>query len=272
MTWTEATKDLRKDLHTKAYEAALKPLMAAAVKAGKRTALQGPTPGMEEKARNRARFVAISALAKMSEHEGVRNPLHDDAEWGPNATKSTAPKADSDVEALVAWLATQEWSDFATSLASQYQERGSLSPKQLAAGRKMKATMDAKAKAKAAKPAPKATVIDLTDLPSGYYAVPGGDTRLKVRVAHGKPGSKWDGWTFVSDGAEYGARTNYGSQRPGGSYSGKIGSELEAILAAPEAAQRAYGQLTGTCGRCGRLLEDENSIANGIGPVCANLW
>lgn len=30
-----------------------------------------------------------------------------------------------------------------------------------------------------------------------------------------------------------------------------------------------YGQLYGICGRCGRLLNDEKSIAAGIGPVCA---
>jgi hypothetical protein len=35
-----------------------------------------------------------------------------------------------------------------------------------------------------------------------------------------------------------------------------------------EAARRAYGQLIGCCGRCGRTLTDETSRAFGIGPDC----
>jgi len=31
-----------------------------------------------------------------------------------------------------------------------------------------------------------------------------------------------------------------------------------------------YGQITGTCCNCGRLLTNEESIANGIGPICAS--
>lgn len=32
---------------------------------------------------------------------------------------------------------------------------------------------------------------------------------------------------------------------------------------------KAYGRLYGTCIRCGRTLTDEDSIAAGIGPICA---
>jgi hypothetical protein len=31
---------------------------------------------------------------------------------------------------------------------------------------------------------------------------------------------------------------------------------------------KAYGQVTGTCCVCSRRLTDENSISNGIGPIC----
>jgi hypothetical protein len=123
-----------------------------------------------------------------------------------------------------------------------------------------------------AKPAKVETGLDLSELPSGYYAVPGGDTRLKVRVAHGRLGTRWEGWTFVSDGAEYGQRKRYGSQAPGSTYKGDIEAELRQIVADPREAQAAYGRLTGTCGACGRPLEDETSVAAGIGPVCAEKW
>lgn len=107
---------------------------------------------------------------------------------------------------------------------------------------------------------------DLRDVPGGTYAVPGGDTRLKVSIRHGK--GKWAGVIFVDDGAAYGSRTNYGRQN-GAAYSGKIVEELTIIAADPEAAAAAYGKLHGTCGLCGRTLEDEASIERGLGPVCA---
>lgn len=38
----------------------------------------------------------------------------------------------------------------------------------------------------------------------------------------------------------------------------------------PEAASKRYGRELGHCGVCGRTLTDENSRANGIGPICAD--
>jgi len=110
--------------------------------------------------------------------------------------------------------------------------------------------------------------LDLSELPKGTYAVPGGETRLKVTIS--KPGarSKWEGWTFVSDGAEYGSQKRYGKQAPGSIYVGEIQDELAKILADPQEAAAEYGRITGTCGLCNRPLEDEDSVARGIGPVC----
>ena len=77
------------------------------------------------------------------------------------------------------------------------------------------------------------------------------------------------GWIFVKDAAVYGAGTRYGSQKPGAMYQGKIVDALQAILDDPQAAQVEYGKLTGRCGVCHRPLEDEESVARGIGPICA---
>jgi SWI/SNF-related matrix-associated actin-dependent regulator of chromatin subfamily A-like protein 1 len=111
--------------------------------------------------------------------------------------------------------------------------------------------------------------LDLTGLPAGMYAVPGGDTRLKVRVDVPTTG-RGEGWVYVSDGAVYGQRQEYGRQAPGGLYYGLIHSQLAAILADPKAASAAYGKLTGHCGVCGAHLENEQSLDRGIGPVCAS--
>lgn len=113
--------------------------------------------------------------------------------------------------------------------------------------------------------------LDLSNLPSGRYAVPGGDTRLKIRVDNVEKG-KWAGWVFVKDGAAYGNEKRYGAQRPGQTYQGEVEDALRTIAADPKAATVAYGRLVGRCGVCGRRLEDEASVEAGIGPVCAETF
>lgn len=113
--------------------------------------------------------------------------------------------------------------------------------------------------------------IDISSL-KGYYAVPNGDTRLKLCVRRPGKNSRYHGWTFVDDGAAYGSRQTYGKQAPEGTYQGKVQDALRAILENPLEAQKAYGKLTGTCGYCGRILEDPESVAAGIGPICAGKY
>ena len=110
--------------------------------------------------------------------------------------------------------------------------------------------------------------LDLSSLPSGRYAVPGGDSRLKLQIDNVSKG-KWEGWVFVKDAAEYGQQKRYGKQAPGSRYVGDVEDALAAILADPKAAAGAYGHLVGRCGVCNRTLEDEHSVELGIGPVCA---
>lgn len=100
------------------------------------------------------------------------------------------------------------------------------------------------------------------------FGVPGSDTRLKVQVKFVDRG-RWAGFVFVSDGAEYGASKRYGRQAPGKAYDGEIVAELTAILADPQAAVTRYAELTSRCGVCNAPLEDEASVARGMGPVCA---
>ena len=44
---------------------------------------------------------------------------------------------------------------------------------------------------------------------------------------------------------------------------------LYAIAENPLEAAIKYGRLTGNCACCGRTLTDKNSVAAGIGPICA---
>lgn len=132
------------------------------------------------------------------------------------------------------------------------------------------------ATAPAARPAPTST-LDLGALPTpidagyakvGRYGVPNSESRLKVSIEKPVDG-KWEGWIFVKDAAEYGEHQRYGSQAPGKFYRGSIEDELRAILADPQAAAARYGQLTSTCGMCGRALETQESVERGLGPHCA---
>ena len=158
------------------------------------------------------------------------------------------------------------WSSFYRSLLESLVKFGSLTEGQLAAIQK---GMAKQAEKDAAQAISVASGLDLSALPLGRYAVPSGDTRLKVRVSRAGKNSSWFGTIFVDDGAEYGQRRNYGRQKPGQAYSGQIEDELKAIAADPKAAMAAYGHLVGRCGVCNRALEDEKSVALGIGPICA---
>lgn len=169
---------------------------------------------------------------------------------------------------VVAWLGARSGhSSFANSLSVAL-ENGPLSEGQINAVRRIIAEDAAKAEKLLALVAAPVQGLDLSALPAGRYAVPGGDTRLKILVRKPKTGN-WAGFTFVSDAAAYGERQNYGRQAPGKAYTGSVVEALTAIVADPRAASAAYGTLTCTCGVCGRPLEDAASVAAGIGPVCA---
>jgi hypothetical protein len=47
-------------------------------------------------------------------------------------------------------------------------------------------------------------------------------------------------------------------------------STFLAVCNDPAAAAIAYGQRTGTCACCGAELTNAESIARGIGPICAD--
>jgi len=166
--------------------------------------------------------------------------------------------------------------EFTDNCLRQLRETGEMSVNRMTAIRRSLDQKSARDRAEAERTAAAAHAgsgLDLSPIPAGHYAVPNGDTRLKVLIEKplnedGKP-TKWHGWVFVSDGAEYGQQRKYGRQAPGKTYSGMIQDELRAIVADPKAAAIAYGKLTGRCSVCNRKLENEESVARGIGPICA---
>ncbi|MBP8176287.1 MAG: hypothetical protein KAX77_00860 [Xanthomonadales bacterium] len=79
----------------------------------------------------------------------------------------------------------------------------------------------------------------------------------------------------------------YVTQPRGGDYLGKIvdgrffragactddaQAEVVRLIDDPKAAIEAYGMRTGQCAICGLELTNGESIARGIGPICAEKW
>lgn len=167
---------------------------------------------------------------------------------------------------------TRVLNDFTANCMYKLATTGEMTPPQVAAIRRsleQKADRDREQARHVAETAPAGAGLDLSKVPAGRYAVPSGDTRLKVLIRKPAASEKWAGFVFVSDAAQYGQRQKYGMQAPGKTYNGKIEDELRAIAADPKAAAVAYGKLTGTCSICGRPLENAESVERGIGPICA---
>jgi len=96
-------------------------------------------------------------------------------------------------------------------------------------------------------------------VPEGRYALSTDDGVKFYRVEHGKAGSRWDGYVFVSAQASdalHPIRNRTHRQ-----------AVLDAIAVHPQAATVLYGQELGVCGRCGITLTSEYRL-QGIGPVC----
>lgn len=118
--------------------------------------------------------------------------------------------------------------------------------------------------AKAEKPSTPAPTAPAT-VADGHYALRNEDGVVKFyKVENGKEGTRWAGYTFLK------------AQASDDLWPIKNRDERERILgvitADAKAAMLLYGTQIGRCGHCNRTLTDEQSRADGIGPVCkANL-
>ena len=197
----KATREMAKayrlqqvEIHKAAIEAGLK---------GKKFTGKHNTQAMDM-----AKGDTVRMLYELPEYDGVSNPTHHDEVWGVKATAAAAAPAQT--------VKANKYAGTCTKCGGHVPAE---------AGALVK-TPDGKWGADhigdcPAAPAPAAKVegLDLSSLPSGYYAVPQGDTRLKVAISQGR--NNWEGFTFVKDAAEYGQQQRYGMQRPGQTYSGQ---------------------------------------------------
>lgn len=168
--------------------------------------------------------------------------------------------------------------EFAISILDAIRKYGDLTEKQFAsvASATEKARLRAEAKAAQAA-APKAT-LDMTKLAAAFAAA--------LEKGLQKPILRFEGFS-ASLAPSYGRNAGAIYLKNGDTYLGKvvggqftpayavadqqaaITAKVQAIMADPVAAAVAYGRATGKCSCCGRTLTDPESVAAGIGPICA---
>lgn len=103
------------------------------------------------------------------------------------------------------------------------------------------------------------------DIATGYYALQVSPALvLFYRVSQGKAGTKWAGRTFLD--RVHGAPGDF-KRVPVRGISAQ--STLDHIASDTEGAASLFGRAHGVCGLCMSPLTDPESIARGIGPVCA---
>jgi len=165
---------------------------------------------------------------------------------------------------LAAWWKDAKPGTFQHSLRSGVATYGSLTEKQLAA---------ALASITRDKAAPSMDVSQLTHVFA--VALKNGIKRPKLRLGGvvfslGKQDTSHENTIFVNDkDRNYLGRVIGSKFQRGASCTQDRAEEIAKLGQDPMAAAVAYGKVTGECAICGRTLENADSIARGIGPICA---
>jgi len=168
---------------------------------------------------------------------------------------------------IISQLKLLSGNSFAMSLLEQYQRKGSLSQKQWEAAERMIVKRNA----------PKPT-IDVSAIEKMFAVAlanglkrPGficGDIKLSLAIAP----SVNAGAIYVKDRGEYAGKIVNGAFSQVGMTRSDLAELIGTIAADPFGNAIAHGKETGQCACCGRTLSDPESVALGIGPICAKKW
>ena len=180
---------------------------------------------------------------------------------------------------LVAGLrAVRDWNGFAAEMLTAIAERGGLSDRQIDASRNMLAKVEASRAAKAAAKTANSGTVDVSRIESLFAtARANGLKRVAfvagdLRIAPAKESSVNAGALYVQRNGDYQGKVMNGRFLALRETLADTLPRLLELAADPAGVARFYGQKTGTCSCCGRELTDPESIAAGIGPVCATKW
>ena len=185
------------------------------------------------------------------------------------------------------WMCNQRGSfAFANAMCEAVEKYGSLTDNQMSAAKRCadayveraerrarEAEERERAKAEAERNAP---VCEVAAIERAFDAARGaGIKRPKMKLAgfefstapaHGKnPGA-----LYVKRGATYLGKVHNGKFQCVSACDGATQAAILAACADPEKAAVAYGKQYGVCAICSRELSNPESVARGIGPICAS--
>jgi len=177
-------------------------------------------------------------------------------------------------EILIALEEMRGWNTFADSLLDQYALRGELTHRQWDAA----ARMIIKCRTGEAKREKNRRVVDVSrierlldtakmnGLKKPAFRV--GDLTLSLAPSTGKNA----GAVYVKAAGEYAGKIMHGTFMPVSAAPDGLGDRLAEIARDPRGKAIEHGRMTGACACCGRTLTDKQSVALGIGPICAEKW
>ena len=201
------------------------------------------------------------------------------------AANNAAAFAESNGDMAARLREVAGWNSFARDMLAAVEKYGSLTDNQAAACERMFSKIDARnAERDAAKAAASATraansgSVDCAQIESLFATARGnGLKRLAfvagdLKISPAKETSRNAGALYVTRGGEYQGKVAGGRfLAVGGALSDTLPRLLE-LAADPANVARFYGRETGVCCCCGRELTDPESVAAGIGPICAGNW
>ena len=213
------------------------------------------------------------------------------------AAEKKAREAAANIEAANAWLeanpAEAEWlkrpitGDFTfhADMLEALRKYGSLTERQEAAVRNATAKFAEAVARRAAEKAEReagAPVLSMAKIREGFDNALRHLKRPKLRIADvqfslAPATGRNAGCIYVKQGSDFDA-PYLGKITPEDKFlrSRECSDELAAIVAKvaadPKAAAEAHGHEYGQCSCCGRELTNPESVARGIGPICAERW
>lgn len=177
-----------------------------------------------------------------------------------------------------AWINANPGFDFAVAMAADLAKYGSLTPNKTAAIQRCMARDVERAAARAAEQAQQAArtaPVEAARLEAAFAAaMASGLKRPRITLTGfgfslARASSANAGAIYVKAGETYLGKVRGGQFTPSRECAPAQQAEVAAVLADPMGAAESYGRLTGNCCICSRLLTDPESVARGIGPVCA---
>lgn len=97
-------------------------------------------------------------------------------------------------------------------------------------------------------------------------------TFKSIQFSRAPDAGKNPGAIYVKRGEDYLGKIIAGRFHGSSSLDAATRAEITIIASDPSAAAKAHGLQVGWCSCCGRELTDPNSIAIGIGPICAEKY